>query len=119
MITIAATLAVTSCNDWLDLPPRTESQAKVLLTSQKGFRDALIGAYIDMKSRDIYGAALSWETIEYLSQHWTLTGDNPFRTQTAVSVSVTEALPVRGFVVRLYRRSEDSFAFSFFYAIMV
>ena len=78
-ITIAATLAAASCKDWLDLPPRTESQAKELLTTQKGFRDALIGAYIDMKSRDIYGAALTWETIEYLAQHWTNYGDNPFR----------------------------------------
>ena len=63
-------LAGTSCTDWLDVRPRTETPADEMFSTQKGFKDALTGAYIRMKSANIYGTELSWGTAELLAQHW-------------------------------------------------
>ena len=44
-----------SCNDWLDVSPSTEKDKEDILSNQAGFRSALIGAYIRMKSSGLYG----------------------------------------------------------------
>lgn len=62
-----------SCNDWLDVNPRTQVRKDVLLETQKGFRDVLTGAYIRLKNTNLYGGEMMWGTIEYLGQHWETT----------------------------------------------
>ena len=59
-----------SCSDWLDVKPRTETRKTELFESQKGFRDALTGAYIRLKGGNVYGDALMWGNIEFMAQHW-------------------------------------------------
>ena len=59
-----------SCNDWLDVNPRTQIRKDVLLETQKGFRDVLTGAYIRLKSDGLYGGEMTWGAIEYLGKHW-------------------------------------------------
>ena len=66
-------LSFYGCNDWLDVNPRTQVKKDVLLTTQKGFRDVLTGAYIRLKDASLYGGEMTWGTIEYLAQHWTTT----------------------------------------------
>jgi hypothetical protein len=63
-------LLMSSCNDWLTVSPKTEVISKDLFTSEEGFKDALTGVYIQMKSNRAYGAALSMTTIEYLVSNW-------------------------------------------------
>ena len=65
-----------SCNDWLDVKPQTQVEVGKMFERQQGFQDALIGAYLDMKSSDAYGENMTYGSIEYLAQHWTYyTGD--------------------------------------------
>lgn len=59
-----------SCSDWLDVKPLTEKDKKEALSDQKGFRNALIGAYIRMKSGALYGREMTWGIVENLAQHW-------------------------------------------------
>ncbi|MDE5610955.1 MAG: RagB/SusD family nutrient uptake outer membrane protein, partial [Odoribacter sp.] len=59
-----------SCNEWLDVKPRTEVELNDMYRSQQGFQDALIGAYLHMKSGSAYGGSLMYGNIEYLAQHW-------------------------------------------------
>lgn len=66
------------CNDWLDVNPKTEVRKDDLFSSQNGFRDALVGAYIQMKSNSLYGRELVFSTPEYLVQHWTQTPESPW-----------------------------------------
>ena len=70
IIFVAGTLAVSSCSDWLDVKSRMETSAEDLFSTQKGFRNALTGAYIKMKGTNLYGSAMTWGTMEWLSQHW-------------------------------------------------
>ena len=59
-----------SCNDWLDVSPSTEKDKEDILSNQAGFRSALIGAYIRMKSGGLYGKEMTWGVVENLAQHW-------------------------------------------------
>ncbi|MDR0543950.1 MAG: RagB/SusD family nutrient uptake outer membrane protein [Odoribacteraceae bacterium] len=65
-----------ACSDWLDVRPQTEKIKEELFDTQKGFEDALVGAYIRLKGDNAYGNALSWGTIEYMAQHWDVTTAN-------------------------------------------
>ena len=58
---------ITACNDWLEVAPQAEKEV--------GFRNVLIGAYIRMKSNNLYGEDLTYGSIEMLAQHWTNTDD--------------------------------------------
>jgi hypothetical protein len=70
-VLLAAFLHV-ACSDWLDVRPQTEKTKDFLFETQKGFRDALVGAYIRLKGGNIYGDALTWGNIEFMAQHWDL-----------------------------------------------
>lgn len=59
-----------SCSKFLDVTPKTETPQDVLFNSEAGFKDALTGVYIQMKSEDAYGKALSYGTLEYMTSSW-------------------------------------------------
>ena len=64
------TALLASCNKWLDVKPEAESTKEELFSTEKGFRDALTGAYLDMKNTNTYGGSLVWGNIEYLAHNW-------------------------------------------------
>lgn len=61
---------ITACNSWLEVYPETEKDQKDMYNTQDGFRDVLIGAYIRMKSKPLYGEEMVCGTVEMLAQHW-------------------------------------------------
>lgn len=74
----------TSCNDWLDVSPKTEITADDLFTTETGFHDALTACYIKMKSQSAYGKEMTMETVEYLGQMYEY---GTFNQNTAISIS--------------------------------
>lgn len=62
----------TGCNDWLDVRPNTEQKDEDLFSNAQGFYDALIGCYMTMADRNIYGEQLSMTYIESLANLWNL-----------------------------------------------
>lgn len=60
-------LGMTSCENWLDVSPKSEIKADKLFNTETGFKDALIGLYIGMTDKDAYGTNLSWQTIEFMA----------------------------------------------------
>lgn len=69
-ITILLALGLSSCNEWLDVRPMTESKEQDQFSTYKGFKDALIGCYMTMADRSIYGENLSMTYIESLANLW-------------------------------------------------
>lgn len=66
---------ITACNDWLEVAPQAEKEDAEMFEKEVGFRNVLIGAYIRMKSNNLYGEDLTYGSIEMLAQHWTNTDD--------------------------------------------
>lgn len=65
-----AGLLFSSCNDWLDVQPETESKEENLFSEYRGFRSALTGCYMAMADDDAYGMRLTMTNIESLAGVW-------------------------------------------------
>ena len=69
-------LSAAACEKWLDVIPKTMQDAEVMFNSYQGYKDALTGCYLKMKSRNLWGEHMTITTVEYLAQHWVLKGEN-------------------------------------------
>lgn len=58
------------CSDWLDVNPRTEMKQEELFQAEDGYKEALIGAYIQLASTDLYGKNMSMYFTEFLAHTW-------------------------------------------------
>ena len=63
-------IGLTSCDEWLDVSPKSEIKAGRLFETESGFKDALIGIYIGMTDRKSYGENLSWGAMEFLAAQY-------------------------------------------------
>lgn len=69
-IILSLILALTSCNDWLNVSPKTDMKAEDLFSTEAGFRDALIGVYALMSTSTLYGKNLSYAYMDALAQYY-------------------------------------------------
>lgn len=65
---IIIAMALTACEDWFDVSPKTEMKADDMFQDERGFRDALIGAYTLMTADQIYGKEMVMGFVEVLAQ---------------------------------------------------
>ncbi len=63
-------LFFSSCNDWLDVKPNSQTEEDEMFTTYEGFRSALTGCYIKMKNRSLYGEYLTMSHIESMANLW-------------------------------------------------
>ena len=63
-------LTLSSCNDWLDVSPKEEVKVKENFTTESGFKEALTGVYLLMKSNSLYGRELTYGMADVLAQQW-------------------------------------------------
>lgn len=61
-------LAVTSCDDFLDITPDGQVKRDPLLSTPEGIEDAMYGVYSQMRTQQLYGQELHFSTLEILSQ---------------------------------------------------
>lgn len=92
-IIIAGALAFTGCKKWLDVKPEGLTTKDEMFKTQKGFRDALTGAYIDMKSGDAYGGAFTWGTVEFLAKNWDIVNTANLEFTGLVNANYVDAAP--------------------------
>lgn len=71
LLAISFTLMVCSCNDWLDVQPKSQVEDSELFTSQQGYKEALAGVYSSMVRDNTYAKNLTFGAIAVLGQEWT------------------------------------------------
>jgi hypothetical protein len=69
---VAALILLYSCNDWLDVNPRSMIKDVVIYETEDGFKRVLIGAYMLMSDAELYGENTSMYMPEAFTRHWTL-----------------------------------------------
>jgi len=77
LLLVCATLVLSACNKWLDVTPKGQSTDDELFNKELGFKDALIGAYIRLKSDNLYGGHLTWGALEHMALNWDLERQDP------------------------------------------
>lgn len=65
---LAGLLSFTSCNDWLDVDPKTSIAADKQFSSEYGFKDALTGIYLKLTSTNLYGRNLTFGYLDELAR---------------------------------------------------
>jgi len=65
---LSAMLLFSSCEDWLDIQPKSEVSSDKLFETPDGYRTALNGVYLNMSGSDLYGRNLSWGFLETIAQ---------------------------------------------------
>ena len=103
IILISGTLVFPGCKKWLDVKPEGQTTKDEMFKSQKGFRDALTGAYIDLKSSDVYGGAMTWSTVEFMARNWDVVSPNYTDLSNLVNANYTDA-SVRSMLDKIYAR---------------
>ncbi|MDR1719532.1 MAG: RagB/SusD family nutrient uptake outer membrane protein [Dysgonamonadaceae bacterium] len=72
IIILTLTLALSACNEWLDINPALEIREEESFSTEQGFQDLLVGAYIRMASSSLYGLNTTVVLPEMITQHWTV-----------------------------------------------
>lgn len=72
MLFACASLLFYSCNDWLDVNPRSQIKEKVLYETEDGYKKALNGVYIKMANGNLYGKDVNMYFADALVRSWTI-----------------------------------------------
>ncbi|MBQ9665592.1 MAG: RagB/SusD family nutrient uptake outer membrane protein [Bacteroidaceae bacterium] len=77
-VAVMATVGLSSCNDYLDVRPKSQVLADEYFTDDQAYKDFLVGAYEKMTSEALYGRNLTFGLVEVLSQDYDLSTSNPY-----------------------------------------
>ena len=55
IISLCFWMFFSSCNNWLDVKPQGQTEEEDMYTTYEGFKNALIGCYMKLKNRTLYG----------------------------------------------------------------
>lgn len=69
-IFLIATLLLVSCNDYLDVQPRSQVEDSELFETESGFKEALAGVYSSMVSTSTYAKEMTYGLMGVLGQEW-------------------------------------------------
>lgn len=70
LLIISLVILLSSCNKWLDINPELEVRNDDMYSSQQGFMDVLVGAYIRMATPALYGCNTTIRLPELMANHW-------------------------------------------------
>lgn len=70
IVAVAFCIFSYSCNEWLTIQPKTELTAEDMFKTKGGFRDALIGSYIEMGKCYKIEAGITSGFIEHIACQW-------------------------------------------------
>ncbi len=104
-------LALTSCDDWLDVAPNTDLPAKELFTTETGFMSSLAGLYIVMTEEDTYGKNLTFGLMDQLVQFYDKLPDGTTdRTSIYVYNSETSTYNTKGVLANVWQQQYHTIA---------
>ena len=76
---LSAAVTLVSCDDWLDVRPKSEILADNHFETESGFKDQLTGVYTAMTGTSMYGRSLSFGLMSVLSQDYDLKSESSYR----------------------------------------
>ena len=68
----------TSCDDYLDVKPKSQVESTELFQSEAGFKDALNGVYIKLTSSSLYGKEMKYGTVDILGHLYYTVGSGSY-----------------------------------------
>lgn len=75
---ITTLFSLSACNNWLDISPKGQVEAKDLLTDTKGYNAAINGVYYIMTSDKLYGKELTFGVMDVYAHYWNVLPTNVY-----------------------------------------
>ena len=79
LLLLSVGVTMVSCEDWLDVRPKSEILTDVHFETESGFKDQLTGVYTAMTETSMYGRNLSFGLMSVLSQDYDLKSESSYR----------------------------------------
>ena len=77
MITVlACSLALTACEDFLNITPEGQAKRDELLATPEGIEEAMYGVYSQLRSNTLYGQELYFQTLEVMAHNLYCSGND-------------------------------------------
>ena len=95
---VTALLAMTSCEDFLNITPEGQAKRDELLLTTEGLEEAMYGVYSQLRSTNLYGQELYFHTLEimahnmYCDGHTTLTALGNYEYDNTYVKSIFESI---------------------------
>jgi len=74
----ALVLTLTSCEDWMDVKPKSEVDQIELFQSEEGYFDALNGVYLMLGDGNLYGDKLTISFLDVLAQNYFIPAEHNY-----------------------------------------
>ncbi len=71
IIGLLSIFTLASCDEWLNVSPKTEIKSQDNFSSEQGYKDALTGVYLLMTDGSLYGRELTFGLSDVLAQYYT------------------------------------------------
>ena len=68
-----------SCNDWLDVDPKSQIKEEKHFSREGGFKDQLTGIYTKMTTQDMYGLNMGIGFVEVLAHTYDINPNGTWR----------------------------------------
>lgn len=72
LVAVLFATALSSCNDWLDVNPRSQIKSDVLFETEDGFKQATNGVYIRLAQTDLFGKNANMYIPETMARMWSV-----------------------------------------------
>lgn len=70
LVLIALSIALFSCNKWLDVEPKSQVRDSDLFSTESGFKEALSGVYSSLTYEPLYGREMTFGLMDVLAYEW-------------------------------------------------
>ena len=67
---LAYSLTFISCENWLDVEPKSEIKWDAFFETEQGFKDALLGCYATLSEKSVYGGEMTCLFLDVLAQQY-------------------------------------------------
>ena len=67
---IVTIVLLCGCNDYLDVTPRSQIKSDVIYSTETGYKEVLMGVYINMASTTLYGGNMTMYVPEMIAHTW-------------------------------------------------
>ena len=108
-ILMLSLMLFSSCEEWLDVQPRTKVKSTELLQTEQGFKDALVGCYTLMKQEALYSREMTFGFVDNVTGVYFSYYNNPSYNETA-QLKFTESTVVRSKINAIWSKMYNMIA---------
>ena len=104
-IILISALFLSSCSKWLDITSQTDISSDMEFETEAGFRDALIGVYLQLTHKSNYGQDKTWYFMDLLCQPYKALSTSLAPMESNIQARKYSDMKIRGIIDEMWKQS--------------